>query len=206
MSGGYNHYSDCPCPWCLHLKGGWSKEDLATPINFQRAGRGSYTVPNARCPECSAPVFFYRSPHGGSVYFDELGIPWPKHPCMDSGRPPLRNKITPFLGSPSKEPDCQKDGWFPIAFEVVGLPNSEGIQILWVKNILTGISHRWQTRNMPITVKDEPAFAKLNTENKWDIDTPSGKYVAWNRPVDLTKMPARPTWRDRFLPNRSRIP
>ncbi|MDO8261483.1 MAG: hypothetical protein Q7T50_08410, partial [Candidatus Magasanikbacteria bacterium] len=29
-------------------------------------------------------VFFYRSPFNGSVYFDDLGPPWPKHPCMDT--------------------------------------------------------------------------------------------------------------------------
>jgi hypothetical protein len=33
---------------------------------------------------CGAAVFFYRSPHGGRVFFDELGIPWPKHPCTDT--------------------------------------------------------------------------------------------------------------------------
>jgi len=41
----------------------------------------SYTVPNAKCPCCGEDVFFYRSPYGGAVFFDELGPPWPKHPC-----------------------------------------------------------------------------------------------------------------------------
>lgn len=44
----------------------------------------SYTNPNASCPVCGAAVFFYRSPHGGRVFFDELGVPWPKHPCTDT--------------------------------------------------------------------------------------------------------------------------
>lgn len=46
----------------------------------------SYVNPNARCPVCGSSVFFYKSPDGGSVYFDELGSPWPKHPCTDNGR------------------------------------------------------------------------------------------------------------------------
>ncbi len=44
----------------------------------------SYINPNARCPVCDASVFFYQSPYGGKVFFDELGPPWPKHPCTDN--------------------------------------------------------------------------------------------------------------------------
>jgi hypothetical protein len=102
------------------------------------------------------------------------------------------------LSPPPKEPDCQKYGWFPIVFENLGSPNSEGIQTLWIKNVLTGISTRWQTSKMPIAVKDGPAFAKLNAEKRWDIDTPSGKYVAWNYPVNLSNLSAMPLWRKRL--------
>jgi hypothetical protein len=34
-----------------------------------------------KCPECHEPVFFVRH-NGGSVWFDALGHPWPKHGCM----------------------------------------------------------------------------------------------------------------------------
>ena len=44
----------------------------------------SYVNPNARCPVCGADVFFYQSPYGGRVFFNELGPPWPKHPCTDN--------------------------------------------------------------------------------------------------------------------------
>ncbi len=44
----------------------------------------SYVNPNATCPVCGAAVYFYQSPYGGRVFFDELGPPWPKHPCTDS--------------------------------------------------------------------------------------------------------------------------
>lgn len=46
----------------------------------------SYVNPNARCPVCGAEVYFYQSPYGGRVFFDELGPPWPKHPCTDNPR------------------------------------------------------------------------------------------------------------------------
>lgn len=40
--------------------------------------------PNSTCPVCGAAVYFYSNTAGSKVYFDELGPPWPKHPCMDS--------------------------------------------------------------------------------------------------------------------------
>jgi len=56
----------------------------------------SYVVPNASCPVCGKIVFFYQSPHGGRVFFDDLGWPWPKHPCTDNkksvGKPKGRRR------------------------------------------------------------------------------------------------------------------
>lgn len=40
----------------------------------------------ARCPECGESVFFLRH-NGGSVWLDDLGWPWPKHPCFDGAVP-----------------------------------------------------------------------------------------------------------------------
>lgn len=40
--------------------------------------------PNATCPVCGAAVYFYSNEWGSRVYFDALGPPWPKHPCIDS--------------------------------------------------------------------------------------------------------------------------
>lgn len=40
--------------------------------------------PNAVCPVCGAHVYFYSNEHGSRVYFDEVGPPWPKHPCTDN--------------------------------------------------------------------------------------------------------------------------
>lgn len=51
--------------------------------NVMRTLRASWVDPNARCPVCGAGVYFYESPDGGRVYFDELGPPWPKHQCTD---------------------------------------------------------------------------------------------------------------------------
>ncbi|MEQ1514892.1 MAG: hypothetical protein ABL931_00215 [Usitatibacteraceae bacterium] len=60
----------------------------------------SFTTPNATCPVCGARVFFYQNDFGSRVYFDDLGPPWPKHPCTDieplrvrTERPVQPNKV-----------------------------------------------------------------------------------------------------------------
>jgi hypothetical protein len=48
-----------------------------------RSVSGCFVNPNAKCPVCGAGVFFYANEHGSRVFFDDLGPPWPKHPCTD---------------------------------------------------------------------------------------------------------------------------
>lgn len=75
----WNHAPDCDCGWggVFHGQSAGLSEALAWPL-----ASGSWVNPNARCPVCNAAVFFYKSPSGGRVYFDALGAPWPKHPCV----------------------------------------------------------------------------------------------------------------------------
>ncbi|MFL0797096.1 MAG: hypothetical protein K6L73_06350, partial [Cellvibrionaceae bacterium] len=66
------------------VEGGWPVE-----IPPYRPSLISFTVPNARCPICKEQVFYYWNEFGSSVFFDQLGHPWPKHSCTGSsgGRP-----------------------------------------------------------------------------------------------------------------------
>jgi hypothetical protein len=60
-------------------------------------------------------VFFYQSPYGGRVFFDELGPPWPKHPCTDN------SSIPAAISHPTTLPKrtrglryaWQRNGWEP---------------------------------------------------------------------------------------------
>lgn len=58
---------------------------------------------NALCPVCGAAVFFYSNEFGSRVYFDEVGPPWPKHPCTDNpqgrgiGDAPTGQRVSPPL-------------------------------------------------------------------------------------------------------------
>jgi hypothetical protein len=56
----------------------------------------SYVNPNAHCPVCGADVYFYQSPYGGRVFFDELGPPWPKHPCTSGDDFSVRRIVQDF--------------------------------------------------------------------------------------------------------------
>lgn len=58
--------------------------------------------PNAVCPVCGAFVYFYANEFGSRVYFDEIGPPWPKHPCTANVMPSARtsrdaSRTTPTL-------------------------------------------------------------------------------------------------------------
>lgn len=82
---------------------------------------GSHTTPNAKCPVCKASVFFYRSSDNGRVYFDDLGPPWPKHPCTDNGSA----KAVPFTTM------AHKKGWWPFYCKsIMPLQDSVGSVLL----------------------------------------------------------------------------
>jgi hypothetical protein len=73
----------------IHINGGWcsGQPDNSTQRSSKPFGSvTSYVNPNAHCPVCGKKVFFYQSPFGGRVFFDDLGWPWPKHPCTDNPR------------------------------------------------------------------------------------------------------------------------
>lgn len=90
MCNAWNHSSNCRCGWggedhSGRRVGNFSlSSPLAPPSYATFKSLESYTRPNARCPVCHASVFFYQSPNGGKVYFDELGGDWPKHPCTSN--------------------------------------------------------------------------------------------------------------------------
>jgi len=111
MCNAYYHPPDCRCGFGGegHLGGdyvqyGYGKADSRDfnliHINsflFDRNEKKNYFVKNSCCPVCGDEVYFYKSENGGRVFFDELGPPWPKHPCTDTSlgdveRFPLKNE------------------------------------------------------------------------------------------------------------------
>lgn len=74
---GSEQYVDTPTPYELMI-------ERYPEIHSTGGATFRYFKPNATCPVCGKPVFFYQNEHGSRVYFDELGPPWPKHPCLIS--------------------------------------------------------------------------------------------------------------------------
>jgi hypothetical protein len=113
---GHNHYASCTCGWCLKRRGGQSGVLYAgggTRAAFRTFE--SFTIPNAACPVCGSSVFFYQSPTGGRVFFDELGPPWPKHPCTDQG-PVSPGRIT-VANTRRTLPAWIGEGWTPVILQ-----------------------------------------------------------------------------------------
>ena len=73
----------------------------------------SLTVPNAKCPVCGMSVFFYQNSFSSQVFFDDLGPPWPKHPCTDNSH---SRRDTRSIHAPQKQPANRADwlsSWRP---------------------------------------------------------------------------------------------
>lgn len=86
MCNARNHPEGCTCGFggFGHAgKRGAGINSYQIPYYFDLNYERSYVNKNAKCPICGQPVYFYKSENGGRVFFDELGPPWPKHPCTD---------------------------------------------------------------------------------------------------------------------------
>jgi hypothetical protein len=116
MCNAKGHFDGCTCGFGGEGHLGKRQKTIAAiytefiiDSNFYK----SYTNPNAKCPVCGAPVFFYQSEEGGRVYFDELGPPWPKHPCIDETSYPLAF----HLGEFPNPPGWHKHNWKPFKID-----------------------------------------------------------------------------------------
>jgi hypothetical protein len=92
-------------------------------IKNNRLEYASFVNPNAKCPICGEPVFYYESPYGGKVYFDSLGPPWPKHPCFDS---PISKKC---LISHKHQNKWQEESWLPFQTKVIDVYENSILKI-----------------------------------------------------------------------------
>jgi hypothetical protein len=122
---------------------GWAKDNGGTVE--------SYVNPNARCPVCRQPVYFYRSPYNGRVFFDDLGWPWPKHKCTDNHREPERATRNSLAAAPRPEPQWRSDGWSALLSARV----SHGVE-------RSGVRGDWDGRFVDLAL---PAGTKIDRES-----------------------------------------
>ncbi len=119
----HNHRAGCDCGFGGDTGAGflsshfWSSGDVALPQEALRQ-----VCFNATCPLCGEQCYYYENEFGSKVWFDELGVPWTKHPCFDvqTERQLSRPKEVPepFLSlEPSvrrlfSKPLWQKRNWY----------------------------------------------------------------------------------------------
>lgn len=91
MCNAWNHHPSCTCGWGGegHLgQTNWRNVEPASSIPTNALWSYEYSCCNpSLCPVCGDDVFFIRH-NGGCVWVDELGWPWPKHPCMSEEKSP----------------------------------------------------------------------------------------------------------------------
>ncbi|GGE60457.1 uncharacterized protein (DUF2384 family) [Paenalcaligenes hominis] len=137
----WNHSPDCDCGWggVWHgstNRGSWlfnktAKRELGYQEATVESVAGGYTNPNAFCPVCGDAVYFYESPYGGRIFFDELGPPWPKHPCTYHGA--LKESNEGIL--------WHKNGWGSLS--AVSITSSQADKTLYsIKGKHDGTSHQ----------------------------------------------------------------
>lgn len=96
---GHNHYPNCSCGWCRGGNWGGVRSRTAYSCLPAAGTKTSWACDDfchpTRCPRCRSLVYFVRH-NGGSVWFDELGPPWPKHACFfdDLGGVRLRIRLS----------------------------------------------------------------------------------------------------------------
>jgi hypothetical protein len=99
------------------VRNNWScwptANDIQKRLELEGQGRTAcYVNPNAVCPVCGIAVFYYQNEFGSRVYFDELGPPWPKHPCTDARFSILSSR------SPKNKTDVERDAALLAATDV----------------------------------------------------------------------------------------
>lgn len=157
MCNALNHHPSCSCGWGGDGYSGGSSSNEVTLFNKYLSvpaicsSYESYTNPNALCPVCKKQVFFYQSPDGGRVFFDELGPPWPKHGCTDNSSIPIR--IENYIAKEQKIYGWQKKGWKPFYIEGSKIIDRSSIRVF---GIFDGVKHGIY-------------IERLNTENELKV-------------------------------------
>lgn len=170
----WNHSADCACGWGGVFYGAGYRDGADDSWHWQRSD--SYTTPNARCPRCLVHVYFYRSPYGGSVYFDDLGPPWPKHPCMDSGRAAVATSPSRFpavtAGSRPAASPRRESGWRPmICDEVHRHPRSDQVVVLKVQSAAGGGSTLYAVFDRRLLDHRTPFLARHQQDGSVEVST-----------------------------------
>lgn len=131
MCNAHNHPPNCNCGWGegsnSSFAGHMTSNQFTSHCLSVYSQAESFTTPNANCPVCGESVFYHKSQNGGSVYFDELGPPWPKHPCTNNGSTYNSFSLFPSTMYKKKNYQWKRAGFTPLLIQYTSLIFSERI-------------------------------------------------------------------------------
>ena len=168
-----NHAWDCNCGWGGDTGYGWKNHcRTSRPILAEPARppvRVATTTPNARCPVCGDVVFFYVSPFGGRVFFDELGPPWPKHPCTDNPRRSVTLR-TPLEIKRAPAPNWQwkRDDW--TLLRNIDLRQEEGVAFLSGQGAKCSTSFKFGWQGKAQFTPDDPVYCRRSPSGTGEFE------------------------------------
>lgn len=179
----WNHSKNCDCGWGGDTGYGWQNHGSSARAPSAPPPRPvirlSTTIPNARCPVCGDVVFFYASPFGGRVFFDELGPPWPKHPCTDNPRKSvsLRSPLE-LKRQPTRDWQWNRDGWIRLTALEIRL--DDGCAYLTAQGGEPPIQYQFGWEGEPHFTADDPVYCRRSP-------TATGEFELSYLPINTNK-------------------
>jgi hypothetical protein len=189
MCNAWNHSLGCSCGF----GGGTITGGITSCDEICLAVFENYVNPFAKCPVCRAPVYFFEDRNGGRVFFDELGPPWQKHPCMDCSKsePRIDLNLTP------PTPSWIKEGWLPFVLDEATVRRSTHVYSIRGLIINGSVNHpclidsykeyfntvnqwvgSWQVTNPTFVRRNVDEF-EVSSMNPWIPGTQEYYFRAW---------------------------
>jgi hypothetical protein len=160
-----NHHWNCTCGFggtksaSTTKRAGLNAPDLFEVPKVPRR----YTKPNERCSFCDASVFFRQLANRGKVYFDDPGVPWTKHPCLDRGSKSYMGTV-----------DSKSRGWAQVTL-ISAIAISESVirlsGRLYDHDLIVFVSARSfkDTPSPPTHLRDSFIQARVGIDGKYDL-------------------------------------
>ena len=158
---GNKHSADCNCGWGgvnygtgnITMSNAYNQifqiKEKAINKNiyreFTKKEYKNFIVPNVECNCCKQLIFFYQSPYGGKVFFEELGPPWKKHCCEPKCCASTKNNIPKKISQSNLtleniNPTWEKDKW-TFCLSIREQPCDSNVKKIIIKSMKNNIEY-----------------------------------------------------------------